>query len=121
MRYLIVIGLVIIAFSNQGCLYDKPQPLVICDSPAVVTYSGYIVPILSASCYRCHSRANAPANAIGIVLDDYASLKKQVPQPLQDAVMHTGTLVPMPKDGLMLDACTIDKIKKWIAQGALNN
>ena len=120
MKYLIFIGLVIIALSNQGCLYDKPQP-VTCDSPAVVTYSGYIVPILSANCYRCHSRTNAPVSGNGIILDDYASLKMQVPQPLQDAVMHTGSVVAMPKDGLILDACLIDKIKKWIAQGALYN
>ena len=121
MRYLAVIALIIFAFANQGCLYDKPVPLATCDTTGIITYSGVVTPILTANCYRCHSRPNAPANANGIVLDDYTSLKKVVPQPLIDALQHTGTVVPMPKDGIMLDACTIEKIKKWIAQGALNN
>ena len=120
MRLWITSALIIIVFANEGCNYDKPLlPLANCDT-SIVTFSGTIKPIITANCIRCHIGPDA-LNANGIVIDDYVSLKKQVPQPLLDAILHTGNVTPMPQDGGMLDACTIAKIKIWIAAGAPNN
>ncbi|MDB5222346.1 MAG: hypothetical protein JWN83_1013 [Chitinophagaceae bacterium] len=108
-----------IGFSNTGCKYDKPVLTTTCDT-AIVTYSGTIKPILTAHCTVCHSGPNAP-NGNGILLDDYVFVKRQVPQPLLDAINHTGNVTPMPKDATKLDACSIAKITKWIAEGAKSN
>lgn len=110
----------IFAFTQQGCLYDKPQPLANCSIPANVTYSGDIKPILTTNCTRCHVGPNA-VNGAGIRLDEHPYVIMQVPQPLLDAINHTGSVIPMPRDGGKLDACSIAKIKKWIDNGAPNN
>ena len=116
---LITASLVVIAFSQQGCLYDKPAVVTGCDT-AKVTYSGSVKPILVANCIRCHNAPNA-VNVAGVILDDYAFVIRQVPQPLLDAINHTGSVTPMPKDGGKLDDCSIAKITIWIREGAKDN
>ena len=114
-------GLLIISvITNEGCSYDKPLvPLGNCDT-TIVTYSGTIKPIIDANCIRCHAGPDALSGS-GIILDNHIALKRQVPQPMLGAIMHTGNVTPMPLNGEMLDACSITKIRKWIDAGAPNN
>ena len=108
-----------ITITGQACLYDKPKPLASCNIPPVVTYSGVIKPIIATHCTSCHS--GTAVNGGGVRLDEHSFLIMKVTQPLMNAINHTGTVTPMPKDAGKLDACTIAKIKKWIDDGALNN
>jgi hypothetical protein len=100
--------------------YDKEEtlyPFLKCDTTNV-TYSQSIVPILSANCYTCHTTGNPNST---IVLDSYTSVLVYVTNgKLIPSIDHTGPF-PMPKGGSMLDPCSIEKIKKWVANGAHNN
>ena len=68
LNYLVTASLVVIAFSQQGCLYDKPAVVTGCDT-AKVTYSGSVKPILVANCVRCHNAPNAANVATRFDLD----------------------------------------------------
>jgi hypothetical protein len=103
-----------------SCYFDKEDtlyPFMKCDTTHV-TYSQTIVPILSASCYVCHSSAHPE---LGVALDSWASIMVYVTNgKLIPAIDHTGPY-PMPKQGSMLDMCSIERIQRWIANGAPNN
>jgi mono/diheme cytochrome c family protein len=103
-----------------SCYYDKEEtlyPFQKCDTTHV-TYSQTIVPILSANCYVCHTAGDPRTTT---KLDTYdgiyavATNGKLVP-----AVDQTGPL-PMPNNGSKLDECSIQKIKRWVANGAKSN
>ncbi|TRZ71277.1 MAG: hypothetical protein D4R97_06950 [Bacteroidetes bacterium] len=103
-----------------SCYYDKEEtlyPFQKCDTTHV-TYSQTIVPILSANCYVCHASAIAQG---GVVLDSWAGIQVYVTNgKFIPAIDHTGNF-PMPKGGSMLPDCTIEKIKRWVTNGAPNN
>jgi hypothetical protein len=108
--------------TNTGCYYDKEEilyPSTGCDT-AIVTYSGSVAPILSASCINgCHS-GGAPSG--GISLAAYADVKAQVNNgKLWGAVSYATGYSPMPKNSSRLSNCSLTKIKKWIDAGAPNN
>ncbi len=113
--------LVYVLMSSQSCYYDKEEelyPLVVCDTSAV-TFSNDILPIMNASCNGCHSTASALG---GIVLDNYGSVNTQaLSGNLYNSVAQINGVSPMPKGGTKLDNCKINKIRIWIAAGALNN
>jgi hypothetical protein len=103
-----------------SCYYDKDEtlyPFLKCDT-SHVTYSQTIVPILSANCLVCHGSANPQG---GVILDSWTSIQVVVTNgKLIPAIDHTGPF-QMPKGGSMLEECTIEKIKRWVANGAPNN
>lgn len=82
-----------------------------------VKFSTDIRPVLQTKCVGCHSGSLAFGN---VLLADHAGAK---------AVATNGKLVAaitrtsnwMPKNGAKLDDCTVDKIKAWVAAGALDN
>jgi mono/diheme cytochrome c family protein len=89
-----------------------------CDT-ADMKYAANVVPILQSSCYGCHANGNASG---GVALGNYASLKTQVDNGnLIGAITHAAGYTAMPLGGAKLSDCNINKIKAWIARGALNN
>jgi hypothetical protein len=109
-----------------GCYYDNeetlyPQTGSGCDTTNV-TYTAVVKPILQSYCLGCHSTAAAPASGNNIRLENYNDLKTYVTNgKLFGAVSQASGFSPMPKGGGKLDNCTIQKIKKWIDDGSLNN
>lgn len=94
------------------------QPTQQCDT-STVTFSRSVVPILATNCYACHAANIAEG---GVVLSNYSGVKAKVDQGrLIGAITHAPGFVPMPQGASKLSACDIDKIKKWVADGAPNN
>src|SRR4051812_5413525 len=116
-----IIAILFIVFI-QGCYFDKNEllnpPAISCDTTKI-TYSGTINPILVANCAGCHSGANAP---LGIKLDQYNTVKGLATTGMLIGVItHAPGFDPMPKNGGIINDCSISKIRLWIAAGALNN
>ena len=118
--FVLIIFISALGILFPSCYYDKQDtlyPFLKCDTTHV-TYSQTIVPILSANCLVCHSPANPESN---VLLDTWAGIQIVVTNgKLIPSIDHTGPY-PMPKGGSMLDACSIEKIKRWITNGAPNN
>ena len=115
-----------ILFLLTGCYYDNEETLYPgtgsgCDLTNI-TLSTAIKPVMQSYCLGCHSTAAAPGSGNGIRLENYTDLKTWVTNgKLYGAVSHAAGYSPMPKGGGKLDNCTLQKIKKWIDDGALNN
>jgi uncharacterized membrane protein len=75
--------------------------------------------ILQANCYSCHANGNVNG---GVSLGTYTSVKQQADRGnLIGVITHATGYSPMPKGGAKLSDCDINKIKDWVARGALNN
>ena len=116
-----------------GCYNDKydklyPQPAsTTCDTNTTISYANDIQPIIVANCYdpsagNCH-------NAAGSSTSDYNYEIFSVLQTnaLNGYILSDITWNPMrghsdmPLNGTQLPACDIDKIARWITEGAPNN
>lgn len=90
----------------------------ICDTAAAVSYSKQIVPLFQSECYSCHS-GGSPSG--GIAMGTYATDKALASSGrLYGAISYASGYSPMPKDR-KLSSCNIAAVKKWIAEGSLNN
>ena len=105
-----------------GCSYDNVEdlaPKVPCETPAVVSYSLSISPLLDRNCRTCH---NPTLVTGGVNLEDFAELKRRAGTgQLLGVVSHAPGFAQMPKDGAKLSNCDIALLKKWVDGGALNN
>jgi mono/diheme cytochrome c family protein len=105
-----------------SCRYEKVEKVIqqpntsVCDT-SNVTYKDDIRKILKDHCEGCHT-ASSPDG--GYRLDSYAGVKASVGR-LVGVVSHSSGFSPMPKGGNKLDACSIQKIEKWVQDGALDN
>jgi mono/diheme cytochrome c family protein len=101
--------------NNEEDLYGN----VICDTSAV-KYSTIIAPIMAANCNICHNSTDRQG---GIATDSYLELKKYatVAGSLVGSVKQDGTFSSMPRGGAKLSNCDINKIEKWVSDGAPNN
>ncbi len=83
------------------------------------TYNTTVQPIIEVWCYGCHS-GSTPIGTFR--LDSYAALKAKVDDGgLLGAVRHEPGFRAMPDGGGMLPECDIEKIEKWVADGAPDN
>ena len=118
--FVLIIFILALGMLYPSCYYDKEDLLYQfqkCDTTHV-TYSQTIVPILNGNCLVCHSTANPEGN---VILGTWAGIQVVITNgKLIPAIDHTGPY-PMPKGGSMLDACSIEKIKRWVVNGAPNN
>lgn len=106
----------------SSCYYDKEpfdgnEPL-----PELVSYSQDIQPIWDAECTSCHAGNIAPdllnVNSYDELMEKYVVAGN----PEESIVYKTliGTAVLMPPAGKMSQS-KINKVQKWILDGALNN
>ena len=121
MKCLLLISVIMFALILNGCYYDKQEllsPVSSCDT-TIVTYSASVSPVLTASCVGCHTGPNAP---LGIKLDVFGDVSTNALNgKLLGAITHSPGFSPMPKNGVKLSDCNIDKISKWISLGAPDN
>lgn len=121
MNKLILIWISISILTLTACYYDVEEdiyPTLACATDNV-TYSGTIAPLLQANCLTCHSAA---ANFGNITLEGYTQVKRYVDNgQLMGAVRHESGFSPMPKNQPRMADCNIEKIARWITDGALNN
>jgi hypothetical protein len=113
-----------LAIIFSSCYDRKAQELYpdtsVCDT-TTVTFSATILPIVSQHCAvsGCH---NSTSTGNGLIYTHYADLAVVASNgQLINAIKHQGGLDPMPKNLPMLDACTINKIVRWVNQGYQNN
>ena len=101
---------------NQGA---KNNACLGCDTLDTVSFTNHIQPILQSSCVGCHSSATPSG---GIALENYIQTQSQVANgKLLGSVKQEPGFSAMPKGGSKLTDCSINRIEKWINQGALNN
>ena len=86
---------------------------------ANMSFQADIAPVLATHCVGCHS-GNAPSG--GINLSNHAGVKAVADNgKLFGAISWANGFSNMPQGGAQLPSCTIDKIKSWIDDGAMNN
>lgn len=120
-----VIFLMIITIT--GCYYDNEEYLypqsAVCETDNM-SFANDIWPVINASCKGCHGGGSPAGN---IPLENYtdvaasAAISEGNYGSLYGAVSHASGNSPMPKNADKLSDCTIDQIKAWIDQGALDN
>lgn len=129
-HFLFSIGLLTGLMIQASCFYDNVQELHPelllnndCDTSAVMSYQTHIKPILNNSCGANTSCHNSQSAGGGVILDTYAGLKSNVANgKLMSSILWDGNTSYMPKSSpAQIKDCSIAKIQKWIAAGALDN
>ena len=110
-------------FSCSSDSEEDLYPESFCNTDTLtVSFATDIVPVLETSCYACHSLANGPNNGGGIILEGHANVFIYADNgSLFGSINHDADYTAMPLGGAKLEACTIAKVEKWIADGALDN
>ncbi|RYE00421.1 MAG: hypothetical protein EOP50_03760 [Sphingobacteriales bacterium] len=105
-----------------SCANSKKEALnPRCDT-AGTTYSAHILPVLQNTCFTCHSAGAADALGGRRILEGYSNLTVFVQNGLlMHAIRHESPASFMPKNGPMLDECTIARFQAWVDAGAPNN
>jgi hypothetical protein len=89
-----------------------------CDTSGI-TYTQVVKPIIQTYCQGCHS-GTYPSN--GIDLSTWQGVNAiAIDGSFIGSIDHQTYFSPMPKGGAKLNACYIEKLKAWVAQGAPNN
>lgn len=106
---------------SSGCYYDVESELYpdnFCDT-SVTTYADVVMPIVQANCATpgCH----VPGGTGSGDFTTYAGLRSQVVSGrLLPSVRQEAGAIAMPPTGRLSD-CDIDKIVRWVENGAQNN
>ncbi len=130
-RFLIAFLFIAIGTYLTGCYNDNEQSLygkgniVVCDTTAA-TFTAVISPIIVQNCAvpGCHTNSSYQFNG-GINLEGYANIQKFIKA--DNGTNLFGTIrqlpghSPMPKNGIKLPDCTINKLQAWFNRGYLNN
>ncbi|TCZ74470.1 hypothetical protein [Flaviaesturariibacter aridisoli] len=105
-----------------SCSHSKKEALNGLCNASGSSYSAHILPVLQNSCYSCHSAANADAQGSRRILEGHANVLIYVQNGLlMSAIRHEAPASFMPKNGPMLDDCTIARFQAWVDAGAPNN
>jgi hypothetical protein len=124
-NFVAIICIVLLA----GCYNDKADKLypvintgIVCDTTNV-TFSKDVLPIMMQQCATstCHDAASAES---GYILSEYNGVLAAATNgnKLLLTIKHDPSEASwMPKNLPMLDSCSINKITRWVNQGAQNN
>lgn len=104
------------SWDNEVDLYPEQSG---CDT-LNVSFQNDVVPILSKTCFSCHSNKNAPDFAYGISYEDYEDVAAGSVL-IVGAIKHEEGYPAMPKGADQLDSCSISKIEAWVNAGAPDN
>lgn len=128
MKKLMIMGGILLLMGS--CYNDKyqelyPAPTTTCDT-TTVSYAADIAPIITAKCNTaggCHDAAGAAVS--GYDFSEYAGLKAIATKEILLGDINWATTSPsyhnMPKDQPKLPQCEINKITRWVNQGAQQN
>ena len=115
--------IVFVLFAGYACSWDNEEELYpelqFCDT-LDVSYQTDVVPILSTSCYSCHSNVNAPDFAFGIAFEDYEDVVAGA-ELILGAIKHEVGYPAMPKGSEQLDTCSISTFEAWVNAGMPDN
>jgi mono/diheme cytochrome c family protein len=109
------------ALSMTSCAYDSREEINALEpcNTTFVTFQLTIRPILNNNCIVCHS-GESPAN--GLDYTKYSDVLMVASDGrLVGAINHRAGFEPMPRFAPKLPSCEIQKIEKWVNEGALNN
>ena len=123
-RY-IIIGL-FVAFGLTSCYYDNKEELyqfiqdqTCTETISSVSFNADIVPLLLDHCNRCHRNGRQDGN---VNLEGFNNVKPYVSDgSLFGTTNHEPGWAVMPTNGIKIPSCEIEKMRMWIAEGALNN
>lgn len=105
----------------SGCYYDVEEdlyPSLECQTD-LVGYQSTVAPIIASNCLGCHSTA---ANFGNVALENYSDVKTYVNNgKLLGAIKHQSGFSAMPQNQPKLVDCDIQKIERWVLNGALND
>lgn len=102
---------------SQGAQYNECITSDTCDTTNV-SFSTDVQPVLNTYCIGCHSGASANK---GVELTDYAKVNTHVTSgKLKDALLGQNGVSVMPPSS-SLSTCDLNKLLKWIDDGAPNN
>ncbi|MCB0643522.1 MAG: hypothetical protein KDC44_17870 [Phaeodactylibacter sp.] len=107
-----------------GCYYDNKEDLyqyiqqVDCTATAA-TFATDVDPILATYCQLCHSNSRQDGN---VNLEGYQNVKPYVENgKLYGTMNHDAGFLIMPTSGVKVSFCELEKVRLWIANGALND
>lgn len=86
-------------------------------TPARITYTTHIKPLLTTSCAPCHLATGYNS----VKFDNYASAKNKINGILDRVQRSKNSSGFMPQGGNELSAEKIDLLKKWVTDGLLEN
>ena len=103
---------------NQGAVNATCSESLPCNLQEV-SYSRDIQPIFQQNCNGCH---NVTSPSGGVILTTYDEVKKvALNNRLLGSIFWQTGFKPMPNGGPQLDSCRLNKIKKWVEEGSINN
>lgn len=109
---------------NQGAKYiectnfEEDTILDNCDTTKF-KFQDDIKPLIDGDCVACHSGTSASG---GVKLETYTEVKVSVDNgKLSASVNHEIGTSAMPQGATKWDDCKLDKLRKWIEDGAQNN
>ena len=120
-----------VAIYLTGCYNDNEQTLygnnntVVCDTSAA-TFAAIISPIIVQNCAipGCHTNSSYQFNG-GVNFEGYVNIQKYIKSDNGRSFFGTTRQLPgyspMPRDGVKLPDCTINKLQAWFNRGYLNN
>ncbi|MEN9686645.1 MAG: hypothetical protein RLZZ28_2431 [Bacteroidota bacterium] len=124
-KYISILILFFLVIGFHACYYDKADLLypstvnMVCDTSAVISYAGKIIPLFQQQCYGCHT-GTAPSG--NILMGTYAADKAIASNgKLFGSISHTAGYSAMPKGGNKFTSCQIALVQKWINEGLPNN
>ena len=103
-----------------SCTYDSREDFdpITCDTTDI-TYSLTVQQILNNNCIACHSTAD-PAAGLNFETQAGAIVAARDGR-LIGSIKHLPGYTPMPQFSPMLPDCQIQKIQKWVDEGAPDN
>jgi len=122
MRYIIAISFGILVLSLNSCTKESAEPIDACETPATVSFSDDIVPLLESSCAYsgCHTVAFASGDFTA-----YAGVaEKASGGSLLARVVNVKDMPPSyaPDDKPQeLSSCDIELFNSWIEAGFPDN
>jgi len=108
-----------------ACSYDSEEELygiTLCDTE-LMSFTDDVWPIIQENCVSCHGGETPFA---GLALEQYSQIRTSADDASDAGLInrierYEGEPGFMPKDLSRLEQCSIDKIKAWVEQGALEN
>ena len=122
-RALSTFTVIAIGWSLFGCHYDVREELYgppsECETPAEVSYSGDVAPLLDTYCNNpgCHGDGGFPNLTLHASVSQSAvegSLLERIRKPSSDPLS-------MPKNGDQLPECDLRLFERWVENGAPEN
>ena len=113
-----------------GCYNDKydklyPTPVTTtCDTNVTISYANDIRPIIVANCYNPAGACHSATGSSGYNYDIFSVIQgnAQNGDLMTDITGHpTARHNAMPLNSTPLPSCDINKIARWITEGAPNN